>query len=177
MATKPEITKALMVLAAAYPRFELPTATVEIYCRLLVDLDFDTLKAATLQCATIYKFFPTVAEIRLAAVELQTMAEGIPSEAEAWGEVVKGLREIGSYGYPKFSHELIDQVVKQFGWRNLCLSENQSADRARFMDAYSSAFKDSRRRAQMLPEVLQLVDNRLNAGANSIKQLAAKMDV
>ena len=169
MATKTEINKALLVLAAAYPRFELPQATVEIYCRLLVDLDFDTLKAATLQCATIHKFFPTVAEIRAAAVELQTMAEGIPGEAEAWGEVINQLRIVGSYGVPEFSHPLIVQVVRQLGWINLCMSENQPADRARFMDAYSDAFNRSRRRAQMLPEVLQIVDNRPAA-----KQLSEK---
>lgn len=176
MASRQEIIKALTVLAAAYPRFELPPATVEIYTRLLIDLDFDTLKAATLHCATVYKFFPTVAEIRAAAVELQTMAEGIPAESEAWGEVIKRIQDVGSYGTPEFSHPLIAQVVRQFGWLNLCMSENQTADRARFLEAYSAAFKESRRRAQMLPEVLNIVDNRLQAG-EQIKQLAAKLEV
>lgn len=175
MASKQEIIKALTVLAAAYPRFELPQATVEIYTRLLVDLDFDTLKAATLHCATVHKFFPTVAEIRAAAVELQTMAEGIPSESEAWGEVVKQIQAVGSYGKPKFSHPLIEDVVRQLGWINLCMSENQTADRARFMDAYSIAFQSSRRRAQMLPEVLDIVDHKLPGDA--IKQLSAKLEV
>jgi len=175
MASKPEVQKALMVLSAAYPRFELPIATVEIYCRLLLDLDFDTLKAATLHCATVYKFFPTVAEIREAATELKTMAEGIPSDAEAWGQVLEQIRSKGSYGVPEFSHPLIANVVRQLGWLNLCLSENQPADRARFMDAYSQAFKDSKRRNQMLPEVLQIVDGQLNADER-IKKLAASME-
>lgn len=175
MASKQEIIKALTVLAAAYPRFELPPATVDIYCRLLTDLDFDTLKAATLHCATVYKFFPTVAEIRQAAVELQTMAQGIPEESQAWGEVVEQIRHVGSYGSPQFSHPLIEQVVRQLGWINLCMSENQPADRARFMDAYAQAFRESRRRAQMLPEVLSIVDKKLGAG-EQIKQLAAKLE-
>ncbi len=117
MATDNEITKALTVLAAAYPRFDLPDATIKIYQRLLSDLDFDILKAATLQCATMCKFFPTVAEIRDAAVEIQTMAEGIPSDVEAWGEVMREIPRVSQNGTPVFSHPLIDQIVRDLGWR------------------------------------------------------------
>ncbi len=175
MATNDEITKALGVLAAAYPRFELPDATIRIYQRLLGDLDFDTLKAATLQCATVCTFFPTVAEIRAAAVELQVMAEGVPSDIEAWGMVVQEIQRVGSYRTPTFSHPLVDDVVTQLGWRNLCLSDNATADRARFMDAYANALKQHKRHTQMLPEVRELVEHKLIAG-DPIKQLAAKLE-
>lgn len=178
MATEKEIQKALLVLSAAYPRFDLPDETVSIYCRLLVDLDFDTLKAATLQCATTCKFFPTVAEIRDAAAELKIMAEGIPDPASAWGEVVSQIKAVGSYGVPVFTNPLIADVIHQIGgWRGLCMSENVVADRARFMDTFNDAKKASRRRAQMLPEILDLVDHRLGSGNDPIKLLAAKMDV
>jgi hypothetical protein len=176
MATEQEILKALTVLASAYPKFDLPDATIRIYQRLLSDLDFDLLKAATLQCATTNTFFPAVAEIRAAAVELKAMAEGIPSEIEAWGEVLDQMRKVGSRCVPDFSHPLVAQVVRQMGWINLCLSENQISDRARFIEAYSQTNKMSRRRAQMLPEVLDIVDHKLSPG-EKIKQLAMSMEV
>lgn len=176
MATDAEIHKALTLLAAAYPRFDLPEATIKVYQRLLADLDFDLLKAATLQCATLCKFFPTVAEIRDAAVELSTMAEGIPSDIEAWGEINREIQRVHHDGRPEFSHPLIEQIVRDLGWRSLCLSDNQIADRARFMDAYEKNLKVSRRRRQMLPEVTGIVDKRLEDRRASIKQLSMVMD-
>jgi hypothetical protein len=163
MATEKEIEKALIVLSAAYPRFELPQATINIYQRLLSDLDFDILKSATLQCATMCKFFPTVAEIRDAAVEIITMSEGIPSALEAWGEIIREIKRVGSDKRPTFSHPLIDSVVHEFNWRYLCTSENTISDRARVMDAYEKMVKKSLREKQMLPEVLDIVAKRLEA--------------
>lgn len=175
MATDREIEKALTVLSAAYPRFDLPEETIRIYQRLLADLDFDLLKAATLQCATMCKFFPTVAEIRDAATEIVTMAEHIPTPIEAWGEVIQAIRKIGGNSFrPDFSHPMIDELVKHFGWHALCTSDHSFADRARFMDAYADMLKASRRRSQMLPEVLAIVENRLST-SSTIKEIAEKI--
>ena len=177
MATDKEIEKALTVLSAAYPRFELPNETISIYQRLLADLDFDLLKAATLQCATMCKFFPTVAEIRDAATEIVTMAEHIPTSIEAWGEVVQAIRDIGGNSpRPNFSHPMIDELVKHFGWYALCASDHSFADRARFIDAYEAKLKSSRRKSQMLPEVLAIVDKRIAGGSGDIKQIAKGME-
>lgn len=177
MATDDEVNKAIELLTMAYPNFQLPKLTIKLYERLLKDIDFDLLKAATLQCATTCKFFPSVAEIRAAAVEIKSMADGVPSEIEAWGEVVEKMRSIGSSRFPEFSHPLITQVVRQFGWTNLCMSENQIADRARFLEAYAQTNKSSRRRAQMLPEVLDIVDHKLISAGEKIKQLAMNMEI
>lgn len=178
MATDSETTRALTVLAAAYPRFDLPEATIKIYQRLLADLDFDLLKAATLQCATMCKFFPTVAEIRDAAVEIQTMTEGLPTAIEAWGEVLTAMRRVGGgRSQPIFSHPMIDKLVSEFGWGALCTSEHSFADRARFMDAYADMLKSTRRRSQMLPEVLAIVDKRLEERPIALKELAASMEI
>jgi hypothetical protein len=177
MANKSEIIKALTVLSAAYPRFELTDATVSIYVRLLADLDFELLKAATLQCATINTFFPSVAEIRAAAEELQAMAEGIPTEAEAWQNVLQQIGMVGSSGQPQFRHPLIEQVVRQFGWRNLCMSENQIADRARFMDVFEKLLRDTNRRNRMLPEIREIIDRRALTAREKINLLVEKVKV
>lgn len=174
MATEVEIIKALKVLAAAYPNFELPKETVGIYCRMLVDLDYDTLRAATLQCVSVYKFFPTVAEIRSAVTDLRMMASGVPSASEAWGEVVFQFRETGSYSTPIFSHPIIGEVVSRFGWKNLCWSENQIADRARFIEAYNAQLVESRSRDRMLPEILEFVDRRLSVEEQEILEIEEK---
>jgi hypothetical protein len=176
MATNQEIEKALRVLSAAYPRFELPEATISIYQRLLSDLDFDLLKAATLQCASMCTFFPTVAEIRNAAVEVITMSEGIPSASEAWGEIVRMMGTVGRGKYPQFSHPFIEQVVDDFGWSCLCLSENAISDRARVIDAYEKIVKKSLREKQMLPEVLSIIGKRLEDRPAQVKQIAMVME-
>jgi hypothetical protein len=176
MATKDEISKALLLLAGAYPNFALPNESISIYQRLLADMDFDLLKAATIHCASMLKFFPTVAEIRSTAVELKSSAEGIPSPDEAWGTVLEEIRNVGHLKAPTFKHEFIASVVQRFGWRNLCMSENATADRARFIDAYSNMVKDHKVQMQMLPEVRKLVQRSVSHLPNQIKDLANKLE-
>lgn len=173
MATDKEIEKALRVLSAAYPRFELPEATINIYQRLLADLEFDLLKAATLQCASMCTFFPTISEIRNAAVEIIVMSEGIPSASEAWGEIVREMKRVGRDSYPSFSHPFIDQVVTDFNWAALCMSDNMISDRSRVMDAYEKIINLSLRKKQMLPEVLNIIDKRIgDRPVQEVKRIA-----
>jgi hypothetical protein len=177
MSSRPEIIKALTVLAAAYPKFELTNATIEIYVRLLTDLEFDLLKAATLHCASTKTFFPSVAEIRSAAVDLQTMVEGIPCAADAWQNVLSEISRVGSYGHPEFKHPLVSKTVRQLGWRNLCLSENMVADRARFLDIYTTALATHNMEHRMLPEIRAIVDQRALEAHSQLQLLTERLTV
>ncbi|RMD57454.1 hypothetical protein D6833_13885 [Candidatus Parcubacteria bacterium] len=152
-----EILNVLHKLALVYPQQEVPEETVEMYVRLLDDLPVDALRAAALQLATTSKWFPTVAEIREAAFALMEHQSGLPSAYEAWQEVMRQAFEVGHTGKPQFSHPAIMEAVKAIGgWRYVCMSTNQVADRARFVDAYEQLVQRARYKERMLPAVKTL---------------------
>ncbi|UCC53697.1 MAG: hypothetical protein JSV68_06915, partial [Anaerolineaceae bacterium] len=65
------IAEVLDLLAASYPRTELEAETVKAYILMLEGIDPALLKAAVLQHISTSKWFPTIAEIRGAAVEIK----------------------------------------------------------------------------------------------------------
>lgn len=157
MATSEQVAKVLAVLAAAYPHFRLTEETVAVYARTLGDLPWDLLQAAALQCIAECERFPSVAAIRRKALELQAQAEGVPTAYDAWREVQEAIARVGAYGRPAFSHPLVEQAVNALGWRTLCWSENQTADRARFLECYNQLLARSQRVGSMLPPVRKVV--------------------
>ena len=70
MAAFETITKVLAVVSAAYPNFDLKPETVKVYLKLLADLPDELLEEASLAHIAQSTYFPTVAELRSAAVEL-----------------------------------------------------------------------------------------------------------
>lgn len=168
-----DVLEVLAVLASAYPNFKLTDQTIAIYRRLLADLPVDLLQAATLTCATECKFFPTIAEIRQAAAQLTKQASDVPSPSEAWEEVLHAIRDYGYYRTPEWKHEIVGKVAMRFGWRDLCLSENIIADRARFLQAYELQLGEDTRAAVQLPEVKRFVDN--NRAAPMLQDLTRKL--
>ena len=58
---------------------------------------------------------------------------------EAWGVVQKAMSDYGWY-HPQEAFATMDEltlaVVKNLGWSRLCQSENPTADRANFREAY-----------------------------------------
>lgn len=157
MATKPEVVKLMTVMALAWPRYELPKQAFEVYFQILQDLPTDALEKASHHLMASSTFFPSISEWRTAAVDIMINKAGIPSEFEAWEEVVKELRLIGSYGKPRFSHPLIQRAVDTMGWRQLCASEKLDYDRAHFYKAYASLLNRATEDARMLPEIRRQV--------------------
>lgn len=157
MADEVEVTRVFGMLSAAYPQAGVTAATLAVYVRYLADLDGQILDSAAADCITRSRFFPTVAEIREAAAQVRELRYGAPSPGEAWQEVTAAFREVGNWGTPSWSHPRIAEAVRQVGgWRNLCLSDNQAADRARFLELYSEAARRSAYDAVTLPEVRDL---------------------
>lgn len=174
--TREEALKILSVLSAAYPNFQLTEETGELYIRLLSDLPYEKLQAAVLAHIAQSKYFPTIAELRKIATEL-IPDERIPSPMEAWGEVMKQIRNVGHYGTPTWSHPVIAKTVSAFGWRELCFSENPVADRAHFLKMYEQYAERVKQEQQMPEEVKKLVSGLVNSieGAHR-KMLEGKRD-
>lgn len=117
---------------------------IQAYIATLADIDGDLLKAATLRFIerNVYPRIATPGELRQYAAEIVTQAQGLPAATEAWGEVMHQLRYVGSWGAPSWTTPLIAQAVADVGgWLSLCMTENITADRARFIATY-----DERRR-------------------------------
>jgi hypothetical protein len=167
LATEQAIKQVLAVLSANYPdhvnklNVEQLRNLRDLYQQALADLDDETLRAAALRHISSSQWFPKVSELREAAVRVTHQPAIDPMEA--WETVRLAISKYGSYGIPvhdevtgawgyktpTFDDPLTDKLVRQMGWRNLCLSEEAEAmsDRARFLDAYArqagSAHKQS----------------------------------
>ncbi len=159
MATKTEIDQVLAILIAAYPYMQKDSganmgATLAVYHRTLADIDAPALLAAALDHISRSRFFPAVSELRDAAYRVVTINQ--PTAEEAWGEVKSAFLSVGSYRVPEFSHPLISRAIKIIGWKILCMSENQIADRAHFLRIYGSVEQRGKDMALMLPEIRDL---------------------
>lgn len=125
-----------------------------LWCEMLGDLPGDVLKAAALQHASSSKWFPTVAELRGAAFAIAYPQR--LTAMEAWGEVARQIRSVGSWGKPECSNPITRQLVTEMGWLNLCVSDCPGADRARFIEAYNQLVAREKRAVMELPIVSEI---------------------
>ena len=149
-----ELTKLVTVLAAFYPSIEVKDATIKAYVLRLQDLPLAHVATAIEQCSTESKFFPSLAEIRDKALEL--MHPQSMTALEAWGEVKEQMSRTGFYRSPTFSDPNITRAVECLGWKTLCSSENEPADRAHFARVYESLVQREAADRRLLPAARQL---------------------
>lgn len=115
--------------------------TVQAWHQLLADIPFEAAKAALIKLLTTIKYFPTIAELREAALRCTT---SLPTPEEAWEEV-RGKLSGDTYiklkyknEKPQFSCPEIEQAVNQLGLEDLLMSENISYDRTQFLRFYET---------------------------------------
>ncbi len=154
-----EVVQLVASLFGAYPSVPLRAETVLTYEKHLVDLDAKILQQAIRTMVLTSKFLPSIAEIREAA--MNASHGPVRPALDAWGDVLAEIRRIGAYGAPMFSDGLVAEIVGMMGWRSLCHSDNDAADRARFMELYSHSAKQ--KRAALILAI---------GGASEVKKLA-----
>lgn len=128
------------------------TVRVKLWQQILAGITAPEAEAAIVSLAAEGKeFAPVVGVIRKRALALRqqvTGSGGVPSGADAWAEVLRLIQRRGYMNPPEVedcSHPAVHRATETFGWMNLCLSENQMADRAHFIKFYediSSRFRD-----------------------------------
>jgi hypothetical protein len=163
--TREEAIKILAILSAAYPNFSLPKATGELYIKMLTDIPAKLGEAAALAHIAESQYYPTVAELRTKALKFATQ-DALPQSGEAWGEVVREIKRVGSYGTPQFSHDAIKKAVDAVGWKNICLSTDPGVERAHFMRIYEQLRAREEEQALIPAKVKELM-------AGTVKQLHA----
>lgn len=212
MATKEEITRAILSMRYL-PNSPITEKNVSeiinTFEMVLSDLPPETIDAATRQYLGVETFFPTPGRIREIAMDLQMLAMGIPTPAEAWGMVLTGEKHIESVwcetgaklrntylenqinsnmreysghmagckicalgGIKEvYAHPVVAKTVRLLGGRDTIITDNPTADRARFIDAYREIVARERTKTAMLPEVRGYIEQKRGQTALEMKNL------
>lgn len=155
--TKDEFKVLAKGLKAVYTQTTfLPDAeALHVWYELLKDLDYTIANIAIQKHMIASKFPPTIAEIREQAATI--MLGDKPLWSDGWEQVQRAIRLYGSYR-PKEALESMDELtrktVERLGFRELCMSENITADRANFRMVFES-LADRQHEAAKIPFTLQ----------------------
>lgn len=151
---KQQFATLAIAMKSAYPASKIleDNASMDFWFMMLQDIDYKVAENAIVEhiCTNIYP--PNIAEIRKLCAD--RMQKPVLPFDEAWGVVQKALRDYGFYNPEKAfatMDELTLSVVKNLGWSRLCMSENPTADRANFREAYEAKAKKIQNNMQ-LPE-------------------------
>ncbi len=121
---------------------QMDSKAIVYYASAIADIEDQYLINAFRLHLETQKFFPTVSEIRKAAAELAGRKSGIPIAYEAWREVNENaskwlVGEKNSIDKHEWSHPLVKETARLFGWDDIRMSDNLAATRARFMEAFN----------------------------------------
>lgn len=171
MATEPVIADMFRLFGEIWPReaAAISPTTVQVYSRVLADVEDDLLKAGIVHLLSEATFWPKPAEVRRSCLRLVQRNER--TAGEAWAMVGQYLNLpqstwIGGRRYrakplPEDVQRAVDAVG---GISYLRQSADVVADRARFLQAYEALQARESERARMLPEVRRVVE-RVAAGS------------
>lgn len=139
-------------IKSAYPASKIleDKASMDFWYTMLKDIPYEIAENAVMEhiCTNIYP--PNIAEIRKLCVE--RCQRPVLSFDEAWGVVQRAISTYGWY-HPQEAFATMDEltlsVVKNLGWSRLCQSENPTADRANFREAYEAKAKAAQNSYQL----------------------------
>ncbi len=130
------LAQGLRILEEHFPALKPTKDRVSIWAEMLADLAaaqfIRGVKAFCYAHKEIYPNTNVIAHIRHYALTDPNRK----TAAEAWGEVLREIACVSSYGVPVFSTNEINRAVECVGWRDVCLSEQIGIERAHFMRAY-----------------------------------------
>ena len=158
--TKQEFGIFASALRTFYPKEQiLPNQqAMELWYNQLKDIPYEVAEASLNAYVSVNKWSPSIAEIREAAASVQH--GNVPDWGDAW-EVV--LRCIGKYGSYRESEalasmdEMTRTAVKRIGFRNICMSENITADRANFRMIYEQLSERKKKEQQLSLPLKELI--------------------
>ncbi|MGV8168145.1 MAG: replicative helicase loader/inhibitor [Alkaliphilus sp.] len=177
--TKQETTIILGILKTAYPRFyinlseEAVKETILLWHEMLSDYTLQTVKIATKKLIAEMIYPPTIADVRASLVEITTK-KPVLDASEAWGQIKKAIAKYGYYQEKKALERMNDEVreiVMRFGFKNLCMSENQMADRAHFIKLYDRYVVEEKRQKQIPWAIKKQQELIAQQGKNILKKI------
>lgn len=144
-------------LRTYYPRENLlpNKEAMELWYRQLKDIPYKLAETVLEKWVATQKWSPSIAEIRAVALEVQNGASA--DWAEAWDETKKAIRKWGYMAEAKAMDSLSPltrQTVQRLGWKTLCASEDETADRANFRMTYET-LQNREKQDSVLPAYLK----------------------
>lgn len=148
MTPEQRILAKLGELALAFPNKDIPPESLAVYAKRLALLPVDAVCAAIDRLMDTARFFPTIGEIKEAAV---TGPLGADLAEEAWAEVLREVKRVGFNRppvfrdgrfepplVPEFSSPLIGAAAASIGWDVICTSDKPSIVMAQFKAAFTA---------------------------------------
>ncbi len=153
--TKKEIGKLIALAVSNFPNMQDKdlSMTAVLWEEMFSDMPYEFAKNALIKVLVTAKFWPTVAEIREAAVSLQN--PNMITPAEAWSQANAALDKYGYYradeGMAVLSPAIKKTIRALGGFESICTTENIETVRAQFLRMYD-AFAKSEKENALLPE-------------------------
>lgn len=150
------------------PTFLPDRDAVNVWYKLLQDIDYNIANAAIQKYMLTQKFPPTIADIREMAA---TVSNGDkPLWSDGWEQVLNNLRKYGMCTYDpdrliecmNSFDPLTRMAVERLGWKELCKSENIMADRANFRMIFEQLAERQQKNNQLptgLTELIETIQN------------------
>lgn len=185
--TPDEFDAGMAVLFSVWPKEASSLATLAVYAEIVRHLPGDVWRAAALLHLTRSPYFPKPHELLDCAAELTTPPQR--TGLEAWNDVQQAIITHGVYHPPNgaqygefknyewdFSDPLVSRLIDGAkAWAELCMSENQTADRARFIDAYEKVQQRAREQARLTPALVQLQSEQRTAALALVGDVAERL--
>ena len=141
------------------PNFLPDAEAIKMWFALLGDLDYNIANIAIQKYMLTGKFPPTIADIRELATSVKT--GDIPLWSDGWEEALMAIRKYGSYRENEALEsmsEITRMTVQRLGFRNICLSENITAERANFRDIYKELAERKQREVNLPTNLSNLIE-------------------
>jgi len=163
---KPEFAKFYSYVTSITTDTKPSPQRMEVYWDALNDLPFEVaITAARKVIATLENpFLPMPAVFR--SMALSVTGQTIQSAPDAYAEVLRAIRNFGSYRETEALESLSPmtlKAVKAIGWKDLCLSEEPDVIRGQFRMAYEALEKRESmdlRTPQSLKTIIANMDRR-----------------
>ena len=153
---KQEFSKIAAAINTYYPK-DKPfrnNEAIQLWYEELKDLPYEDTVNGLRRHVNTSKWCPTIAELKSAIV---ANTAGAKDWGEQWNQAIRAVRRFGIYQEEEALASLdplTRQAVKRLGYKDLCLSENQMADRANFRMVYEQVANNEYEKAA-LPKELQ----------------------
>ena len=155
--TKKEFSQIAMAIKTYYPKETIipNEQAMALWYNALKDIDYKVMSLALDKWVNGNKWSPAISDLREYCTDI--MIADILDWGEAYETVMKAISNFGysrvEEAYATFD-ELTAKVVRRLGFKKLCESVNQMADRANFRDLYIELAEKKKKDMQM-PETLK----------------------
>ena len=150
-----------MALKTYYPKEGLlpNQQAIELWYRQLEDIPYQLAEIALNKWVATNKWSPTIADIRESTASVSHGEK--PMWSDGWEQVQMAIRKFGmgnATGALNSMDSLTAATVRRLGWTNLCLSKDQTPDRANFRMIFEQLADRQQKEQQMSVTLHQLIE-------------------